>query len=103
MARLLEVVEQARAKQRAREQALAKAVSGMRWTLRYLTCREQEVLDWLAEGRTDPEIARTLAISKRTAHRHVSNLRRKLGVRNRVQAAVLWERYKQEGATSANG
>ena len=60
--------------------------------LRDLTCREREVLALLAEGRTDLEIAEALCISTCTASTHVRNLLGKLGVKNRVQAAVLWDR-----------
>ncbi len=40
----------------------------------------------LAEGATNQEIAQELVISVNTAKKHVSNLRHKLGVRNRRQA-----------------
>jgi DNA-binding NarL/FixJ family response regulator len=88
-ARLLEVVEEACAEQKAREQTLGP--------LKALTRREREALAWLAEGKTDPEIAQELRISKRTVSTHVRNLLCKLGVKNRVQAAVLWERCAREG------
>jgi DNA-binding NarL/FixJ family response regulator len=52
-----------------------------------LSAREREVLRLLAEGLTDREIARALAISPRTVESHVSSLLRKLGVRNRAEAA----------------
>ena len=56
-----------------------------------LSSREQEVLRLLAEGLTDREIAGALAISPRTVESHVSNVLRKLGVRNRAEAA---QRYR---------
>ena len=56
-----------------------------------LSAREQEVLRLLAEGMTDREIANALAISPRTVESHVSNVLRKLGVRNRAEAA---QRYR---------
>lgn len=56
-----------------------------------LSSREREVLRLLAEGMTDREIAGALAISPRTVESHVSNLLRKLGVRNRAEAA---QRYR---------
>jgi DNA-binding NarL/FixJ family response regulator len=56
-----------------------------------LSAREQEVLRLLAEGMTDREIASALAISPRTVESHVSSVLRKLGVRNRAEAA---QRYR---------
>jgi DNA-binding CsgD family transcriptional regulator len=53
-----------------------------------LTPREREVLRFLAEGRTDREIAATLFISRRTASEHVGNILRKLGARSRADAAT---------------
>ncbi len=52
-----------------------------------LSSRETEVLRLLADGLTDREIAGALAISPRTVESHVSSLLRKLGVRNRAEAA----------------
>jgi DNA-binding CsgD family transcriptional regulator/tetratricopeptide (TPR) repeat protein len=57
-----------------------------------LTLREREVLALLATGRTNPEIAKTLFISPKTASVHVSNILAKLGVASRVEAATLAER-----------
>jgi len=49
-----------------------------------LTPREMEVLHLLALGLTDREIAETLVISERTVHKHVENIRAKLGARTRT-------------------
>ena len=57
-----------------------------------LTLREREVLILLAAGRTNPEIAKSLFISPKTASVHVSNILAKLGVTSRVEAATLAER-----------
>ena len=57
-----------------------------------LTDREREVLALLAAGRSNPEIARTLFISVKTASVHVSNIMAKLGVSRRVQAAAVAHR-----------
>jgi DNA-binding NarL/FixJ family response regulator len=58
-----------------------------------LSSREEEVLRLLADGLTDREIADRLVISSRTVETHVGNVLRKLGVRNRAQAA---QRYRSE-------
>lgn len=52
-----------------------------------LTRRETEVLRYLAEGRTDHEIAEALTISTRTVETHVGSILHKLGARNRADAA----------------
>jgi two-component system, NarL family, response regulator DevR len=57
-----------------------------------LSAREHDVLRLLAEGLTDREIATALAISPRTVESHVSSVLRKLGVRNRAEAA---HRYRE--------
>jgi DNA-binding CsgD family transcriptional regulator len=53
-----------------------------------LTEREAEVLAWVARGRSDGEIAQLLSISPRTVDKHLENLFRKLGVRNRAEAVA---------------
>jgi DNA-binding NarL/FixJ family response regulator len=52
-----------------------------------LTPREREVLALLAAGATNPEIAKQLLLSPHTVKEHTSVLYRKLGVRNRAEAA----------------
>jgi DNA-binding NarL/FixJ family response regulator len=54
-----------------------------------LTARESEVLELLAQGRTNREIGETLFISEKTASVHVSNILAKLGVGNRGEAAAM--------------
>ena len=56
---------------------------------RGLTPREIEVTLWLAQGKTNPEIAIILATPARTIEKHVEHILHKLGVANRAQAAVL--------------
>jgi DNA-binding CsgD family transcriptional regulator/tetratricopeptide (TPR) repeat protein len=59
-----------------------------------LTPREQEVLQHLAEGQTNRQIARALFISEKTASVHVSNIMSKLGAANRSEAAAIAHRLR---------
>jgi len=52
-----------------------------------LSDREVEVLTLMASGATNREIASSLVVSTETVKRHAANIFRKLGVRNRTQAA----------------
>ncbi|GHC88152.1 response regulator [Streptomyces flavofungini] len=54
-----------------------------------LTDREREVLPQLARGLSNADIARTLFMSEGTVKGHVSRMMDKLGVTNRVQAALI--------------
>jgi len=51
-----------------------------------LTPREAEVLLWISESKTNPEIATILKTSTRTVHKHVQRILAKLGVENRLAA-----------------
>jgi two-component system, NarL family, response regulator LiaR len=53
-----------------------------------LTGRETGVLNLLAEGRTNQQIAQELNIAEATVRTHVSHILDKLGVHNRVEAAL---------------
>ncbi len=53
-----------------------------------LTPRERDVLQLIAEGLTNKEIARQLAISPRTVNFHLDNLYSKLGISTRTEAAI---------------
>lgn len=59
-----------------------------------LTPREHEVLDLVAEGLTNKEIARRLDVSPATVKAHVERIIAKLGVSDRTQAAVLAARAR---------
>jgi pimeloyl-ACP methyl ester carboxylesterase/DNA-binding CsgD family transcriptional regulator len=53
-----------------------------------LTARELEALALVAAGLTDREIAAQLVVSEHTVHRHIANIRRKLGQSTRAAAAA---------------
>lgn len=60
-----------------------------------LTERELEVLELVADGKSNKEIARALIISVSTVKAHVSSLIHKLGVNSRIDAAVIWTKWSQ--------
>ena len=52
-----------------------------------LTAREREILQLLAEGHSNAELAHMLWVTEQTVKFHLSNIYRKLGVANRSEAA----------------
>jgi DNA-binding NarL/FixJ family response regulator len=57
-----------------------------------LTDRERNILDLVAEGKTNKEIAADLFLSEKTVKHYMTNVLQKLQVRNRVEAALLAKR-----------
>ncbi len=53
-----------------------------------LSSREREVLELLADGRSDGEIAAALFISKKTASVHITHIKDKLGATSRVEIVL---------------
>jgi len=77
----------------ANRRALARLVAGGDAAQRYrLTPRELEVLTHVAAGRTNAEIARALHLAPSSVKKVVSRCLVRLGVRNRVEAALLARR-----------
>ena len=56
--------------------------------MRNFTEREREVLYWLLKGLNNKQISEKLFISNHTTKVHVASIYKKLGVSNRVQAAI---------------
>lgn len=59
-----------------------------------LTNREQEVLKWIADGKTTKQIAEGLYLTEGTVRNYVSTIFEKLEVSNRIEAVSL---YKEKG------
>jgi PAS domain S-box-containing protein len=54
-----------------------------------LTSRQREILEHIARGRTNDEIAKRLVVSRRTVERHVEAILDRLGAENRAAAAAV--------------
>jgi DNA-binding CsgD family transcriptional regulator len=67
-----------------------------------VTAREAEVLELVARGYTNREIADSLYLSVKTASVHVTHILRKLGVSRRVDAAAVAHRVAQTGRPSSS-
>ncbi len=72
-----------------------------------LTPQERRILDLIAEGYTNRQIAETMFLAEKTVKNYVSNLLSKLGMERRTQAATfaarLDERSSHEAQTDATG
>jgi DNA-binding CsgD family transcriptional regulator len=54
-----------------------------------LSARETEVMEWVANGKTNAEIGQILGISPYTVKNHMVSIFIKLGASNRVEAALF--------------
>ncbi len=54
-----------------------------------VSAREVEVLSWIAQGKTNRDIAEILDVSPRTVNKHLERIFRKIGVENRTAAAAV--------------
>jgi DNA-binding NarL/FixJ family response regulator len=79
-----EVIEFLRLASREREKEYQE-----RLNVQQLTAREKEILQCLAEGLNDRQIAQGLHISFETERNHMANIFAKLGVQSRLQAILF--------------
>jgi DNA-binding response OmpR family regulator/DNA-binding CsgD family transcriptional regulator len=62
-----------------------------------LTPRETEILFWVAQGKTNPEVATILGMQVCTVKKHLENLLPKLGVETRLAAALRAHEFLSSG------
>jgi DNA-binding NarL/FixJ family response regulator len=79
---------------------LARALQGEKEPIDPLTPRESEILALVGEGRSNPEIAKSLFLSEATVRVHISNIMSKLDLQNRSQVAVYAQKHKPDTRTS---
>jgi DNA-binding NarL/FixJ family response regulator len=73
---------------------LIKAVRDARRAPLGLSARESEVMDLIASGRSNGEIARQLFLSEKTVKNHVNRIYAKLQVSSRMAAISLWQKHR---------
>jgi DNA-binding CsgD family transcriptional regulator len=66
-----------------------------------LSPRQREVLDLIARGRTNPEIADALGVSLDGAKYHVREILAKLDVESREEAVMFWRSQPPDGKAGA--
>jgi two-component system, NarL family, response regulator DevR len=79
---------------RARDRLRAEPAEDER--LARLSDKERKVLDHIADGLTNRQIAQRLHLAEKTVKNYVSNLLAKMGLESRTQAAVVIARIEQE-------
>ena len=81
---------------------LAAAIEGPASSRCSLSAREEEILTWVSEGRTNVEISMILTISAFTVKNHVQRIIKKLGAANRTEAVAKY-RQLARGAAHPSG
>ena len=88
------VIRNARDTKLAQKAGVKLAGDSARYDEHLLTAREEEVLELLGLGLSNAEIGKRLFIAPSTVKVHVRHILEKLGVRNRVQAALVAKRER---------
>jgi len=92
-ARLTQAAQAAQAAAQAEQPSHARDEQAQqRLDAALLTPRETQVLAWLAQGKTNRDIADILGMSHRTVNKHLEHIYEKLGVETRAAAAALASR-----------
>lgn len=68
-----------------------------------LSAREADVMERVAQGKTNGDIAKELFLSEKTVKNHVNRIYAKLGVENRAAAIALWLGNAAPNGTEAGG
>ena len=68
-----------------------------------LTAQERKILDLVAEGMTNRQIAEKVFLAEKTVKNYVSNILLKLGLSRRAEAAAFMARRNRRTATAASG
>jgi len=87
----------------ARTQVLREGIDAAKpdiLRLQSLSSHQMEILHWVSQGKTNREIAVIVGKSRSTIDYHLEEIRRKMGVLTRAQAAVIFTRAKLNGALS---
>ena len=75
----------------------ARPAESSAWALPVLTERQSDVLACIARGCSNEEIARELGISVGTVKTHVHTVLKRIGARNRTEAAIVAPRFRIHG------
>ncbi len=85
-------------RQSQKKQQIKPPTSHQLTLMKDISRREMEILSYISESMTNDEIAQKLFLSAKTVKTHIRNIFGKTGIRNRVEAALLYTRYKQHKA-----
>ena len=88
LSRLIAAFSQTKPRSRIPAHTAAQSAAGVLTFFDALSAREKEVLEHLAEGYADKQIAEKLFITRETVHKHLKNIYSKLDVHNRTSAVA---------------